>query len=171
MFPGTSGIISHKAAVNKIQGIKVARGSPRITHLFFADDSLVFFKANKANSDTIKDCLSKYEKASGQQINFDKSVITFSKPTPQNHIRYIKEKMRLSICQGHELYLGLPTFVIRSKRIQFGYLRDRVAKELDGWKNRFFSEGGRKVYQSRHPSYPSLCYILFQDSQHYFKGD
>lgn len=53
-----------------------------ITHLFFADDSLIFFKATKDNTDLVKDSLSTYEKASGQLINFDKSAITFSRNTP-----------------------------------------------------------------------------------------
>lgn len=113
--------------------------------MFFANDSLVFFKEDRGNCNSIKDCLTLYEKASGQQINFDKSVITFSKLIPQNNILYIKDKLQLSVYQGHELYLGLSTFSIRRKRIQVGYLHDRVAKKLDGWKNRFFSEGGMEV--------------------------
>lgn len=32
-----------------------------------------------------------------------------------------------------------------SKRLQFGYLQDRVAKKLDRWKNKYFSNGGREV--------------------------
>lgn len=41
--------------------------------------------------------------------------------------------------------MGLPTFSIRSKRIQFGSLRDRVAQKINGWKSKFFSEGGREI--------------------------
>lgn len=36
-------------------------------------------------------------------------------------------------CLGHEVYLELSTFSLRSKRIQFGYLRDRGAKRIESW--------------------------------------
>lgn len=121
---GLSSIINYKASQKVLQGVKIARESPPITHLFFADDSLIFFKANKWNCRSIKNYLLLYEKASGQLINYDKSSITFSRNTPPNHIQYIKEVLQLSVCYGHELYLGLPTFLVCSKRFQFGYIRD-----------------------------------------------
>lgn len=62
---GLSASLNSYALQNKIQGISIARGSPRITHLFFADDNLVFFKANRGNCTSIKQCLTDYEKASG----------------------------------------------------------------------------------------------------------
>ena len=46
---------------------------------------------------------------------------------------------------GHDMYLGLPNFSMRNKRIQFGYIRDRVVKKLQGWKEHFFSQGGKEV--------------------------
>lgn len=97
--------------------IKIARGSPFIIHLFFIDDNLIFFKANPENCITIKDSLHNLEIALGQQINFDKSAITFSNNTPHNHILFIKNNLQLTVCQAHDLYLGLFTFSIRSKRI------------------------------------------------------
>lgn len=142
---GLSTILNHYANQGLIHGIRIARGCPSITQLFFADDSLIFFKVNKQSCDFIKESLNSYEKASGQLINYDKLAITFSKDTSQSHILYIKEELHLSVCHGYELYLGLPTFSVYRKRIQFGYIRDRVAKKIDSWKNRFFSEGGREV--------------------------
>lgn len=116
-----------------------------ITHLFFADDSLIYFKTTNDNTDMIKDSLNTYEKASGQVINFDKSAITFTRNVLQRNVQYIKDNLQLQVCQGHDLYLGLATFSVRSKRIQFGYFRDRAVKKLDDWKHIFFSEGGREV--------------------------
>lgn len=113
--------------------------------MLFADESLIFFKANRDNCSNILQCLKEYEKASGQQVNFDKLTITFSKNTSGDNILFIKNNLHLRVFQGHEVYLGLPTFSIRSKRVQFGYLWDRVAKKLDGWKSKLFSEGGREV--------------------------
>lgn len=145
-------------------GIRIARGCPPITHLFFADDSLIFFKANKQSCNFIKDSLKSYEKVFGQLINYDKLAITFSKDTSQSHNLYIKEKLHLFVGQGHDLYLGLPTFSVRSKRLQFDYIRDRVAKKIDGWKNRIFSEGGREILLKAIiqaiPTYDMFCFRI-----------
>jgi hypothetical protein len=54
----------------------------KITHLFFADDSFLFCKANPNDVAQIQDILIEYESASGQQINRQKTTIFFSKSTP-----------------------------------------------------------------------------------------
>ncbi|KAL5573647.1 hypothetical protein UlMin_023244 [Ulmus minor] len=62
-------------------GIKIASGCPSISHLFFADDSLIFCKAKLSEATHLKSCLNSYAKASGQLINFDKSAFSFSPNT------------------------------------------------------------------------------------------
>lgn len=84
-----SATLNYKTTHRNLRGIRIARGIPMITRLFFADESLVFFKANRQNCNLIQDSLNVYEKASEHQINYDKSTIIFSKETPKNHIHYI----------------------------------------------------------------------------------
>lgn len=43
-----------------------------LSHIFFADDSLVFFRADKQDCEKLKSYLTCYEKASGQLINYDR---------------------------------------------------------------------------------------------------
>lgn len=62
---GLSTILEYERIHGGLQGLHMASGSPMITHLFFANDSLVFFKATKENTDLIKNYLSRYERASG----------------------------------------------------------------------------------------------------------
>src|SRR4051812_12551253 len=73
-----SGMLSNAADNGRIHGIKVARRSPTISHLFFADDSLLFARASEEEAGRIKQILGDYEKASGQSINVDKSEVSFS---------------------------------------------------------------------------------------------
>ena len=60
-----------------ISGLQASRHGPKVSHLFFADDSLVFLKANTSESERVKYLLKLYEDSSCQKIDFDKSGMLF----------------------------------------------------------------------------------------------
>ncbi|KAL5784662.1 hypothetical protein ACOSQ2_007054 [Xanthoceras sorbifolium] len=62
----------------KVLGVRCYRGSPLVSHLFFADDCVLFCKANRTCCAALKSVLSVYEKGLGQLINFQKSAFSFS---------------------------------------------------------------------------------------------
>ena len=73
----------HQAARNQaLIGVSICRGCPPITHLFFADNSLLFCKANSHECNELMRILSDHEKASGQKINLDKSSVFFQPKYP-----------------------------------------------------------------------------------------
>jgi len=57
---GLSILLQQAESRGDIHGIKVARGAPSVSHLLFADDTLLFFKANTRESQTVKDVLDLY---------------------------------------------------------------------------------------------------------------
>lgn len=78
-----SGICAAAMRRGTLSGIQVARDSPKINHLLFADDTMFFAKTTERSVMALKEVIKKYETASGQVINPNKSAITFSnKPPP-----------------------------------------------------------------------------------------
>lgn len=70
--------IMNKAEEEKrIIGLRLTKKFPLVQHLLFADDSMFLCKANFKEGMKILQCLNLYGDASGQEINFLKSAITF----------------------------------------------------------------------------------------------
>lgn len=57
----------------KISGIKIYRGAPKVNHLLFADDSMLFYKANMQENEVVQSILKKYEMVSSQKVNREKN--------------------------------------------------------------------------------------------------
>lgn len=57
-----------------ISGIQFNRHCPSLSHIFFADDALLFLKAELQNWKSIKSILEVYGVASGQRVNQGKRV-------------------------------------------------------------------------------------------------
>lgn len=58
---GLSHLISEAVFHQRIHGVSVCRGAPSISHLFFADDSFIFFKAELAECIALKEIFKLYE--------------------------------------------------------------------------------------------------------------
>ena len=66
---GLSTLLRHAAKGQAIHGVSMCRKAPRISHLFFADDSLVFCRASLEKCNEPQRIFTLYESASGQQLN------------------------------------------------------------------------------------------------------
>lgn len=99
----------------EVIGVKVARNSPAIKHLLFADDTMFFSRTELRSCKALISILAMYEGASGQCINFDKSSITFGAKTPGEVKRHIREQFRIANEGGIGKYLGLPEHFGRKK--------------------------------------------------------
>lgn len=75
---GLSSLMKIQSVAGGLKRVRCARNAPTITHLFFADDTLLFGQTDNTTCNIIREMLKKYEEASGQVINIQKSSITFS---------------------------------------------------------------------------------------------
>jgi hypothetical protein len=149
-----------------LQGVSLCRYGPKITHLFFADDSLLFCRATPQDVEKIQDLLGAYERASGQQVNSDKTTIFFSKGTPQASQAAIQTSLQVPIIKQYEKYLGLPSLVGRNRSASFSQIKERVWTKLKGWKERLLSAAGKEVLikavAQAIPTYAMSCFKLPQ---------
>jgi hypothetical protein len=53
-------------------GIRVAPSALMVSHLLFADDSLLLFRANRENAKVVRDVMNLHCHTFGQQINLEK---------------------------------------------------------------------------------------------------
>jgi hypothetical protein len=105
-----SGLLHKEAQSHSIHSIQVARNAPKITHLLFADDSLLFARANQNEANTIIQVLNKYQLASGQLVSYEKSEVSFSRNVPDIEKNIICNKIEVKAVTSHSRYLGLPVF-------------------------------------------------------------
>ena len=161
---GFSAFINETARCQLLNCISICRGSPRINHLFFADDSLLFCKANGTECNKLKEILRTYEDASGQKINTEKSSIFFSPNTSQELKDEIINILGPMTDSRYTKYLGLPSIIGRSKKLIFAEIKEKVCKKLAGWKGKLLSLGGKeiliKAVAQAIPSYTMSCFLL-----------
>ena len=62
---GLSAMIRDSEARGALHGCLVCRNAPSISHLFFADDSYLFFKSSLAEAEVVRDILLRFKQVSG----------------------------------------------------------------------------------------------------------
>ncbi|KAL5549649.1 hypothetical protein UlMin_004880 [Ulmus minor] len=142
---GLSSLLHHYEQSGYLQGLRCGLRGPTISHLFFVDDSLLFFEAKTIACAALKEALNFYEAASGQAVNLSKSAICFGPNLSE------ADAVSLTTCLGvprvkcHEKYLGLPCYAGKNKQGIFSSIKDRVWNKLCGWKSKLLSAGGREI--------------------------
>ncbi|CAA7021818.1 unnamed protein product [Microthlaspi erraticum] len=159
-----TGLCNNAQVNGLLPGIKVSRESPRTNHLLFADDTMFFCKTKEQNCVTLATILQKYGEASGQQINHQKSSISFSSKTPQDIRDRVKLTLGIEKEGGQGKYLGLPESFGRKKKDLFSLIVDRIRQRAVSYSSRRLSTAGKltliKSVLSAIPTYSMTCFKL-----------
>lgn len=136
----------------------------RVTHLLFADDCLIFVKANHKVGVKIRDVLHKYSRASGQKINFHKYALYFlpncftSMRTNIKNCLGIKEKHII------DKYLRINQIIAKSHSVILQNLLSRSHEKLNIWKQKTLSKAGRLILTQANltamPMHVMSCFLF-----------
>ena len=71
------------------------------SHIFFADDGLIFFRATEDDGRAVLRCLNKYTRAFGQLINYDKSESCFDQKVKEEVGACLARSLGVKLTTGH----------------------------------------------------------------------
>ncbi|XP_059451003.1 uncharacterized protein LOC132181787 [Corylus avellana] len=140
-----SGLLSRGDREGFLRGVPTSKMGPRLNHLFFADDSLLFCRADVAHWHRLTGVLKLYERASGQKLNATKTAIFFSRNTTDADKEDVLAIAAIPATQRYDTYLGLPALVGKSRIKEFKAILSRVEKRLNDWKLKFLSQAGKEI--------------------------
>ncbi|CAL1404855.1 unnamed protein product [Linum trigynum] len=146
----------------RIKGIKLNARCPTLTHCLFADDTVIFGKANTQEAGKILEVINDYGAVTGQEVNVHKSSIFFSANVPAGEKNDIINHIGFASSNCHSKYLGVPTEWGNSKKETFYFLIQRMEKMGGAWKSLLLSHGGKEVLlKSVIQAIPTFIMCLF----------
>lgn len=74
---GFSALLNHAKSTGLIRGALSRREGLSINHLFIADDCVIFGDVTVVSATNVQYIIKQYERALGQVVNFDKSLVYF----------------------------------------------------------------------------------------------
>ncbi|KAL0443901.1 UNVERIFIED_CONTAM: hypothetical protein Slati_2112800 [Sesamum latifolium] len=119
-----SGLIRQAESEGVIRGVAVTRSAPPVSHLLFADDTLIFCQASEEALSRLQGVLAAFEATSGLKINKDKSAMVFSRNVEAEVSASLARILGIAVMSKHDRCLGLPTVTGCSKKEMFMGLRN-----------------------------------------------
>lgn len=133
-----------KAVENKIwQPIKLTRNGTGLSHLFFADDILLFNEATPSQAHVINIILLSFASKSSLKVNLHKSRASASATVPRRVQLDFKSSTGIQFIQYFGSYLGFPIIKGRMKKDHFLPALERKHSKLDSWSTKFLNKAGR----------------------------
>ena len=93
----------------------------------------------------VHDILLRFEQVSGQAVNYSKSEFMFSSNIRIDKQNEIIVMLGVDVIDGNYYSLGLSSVLGRSKRVIFGFLKDRLLKQLSSWQSKLLSRVDKSI--------------------------
>lgn len=149
---------------DNIEGIKIRRKSPTITHLLFVDDCYIFTETKIKYVKNVKNYLEMFSKTSRQTINYEKSELMFSKYIPNLIRNLLIKELGIQHASKSGKYLGLPSNLGNNKTTLFSYIENKTNKKIQRWKENFLNQARKEILLksviTTLPSFAMSCFLI-----------
>ncbi|XP_026398797.1 uncharacterized protein LOC113294610 [Papaver somniferum] len=128
-----------------IKPLQPAARGPKVSHLFFADDCLLFSNASPIYVSNLMRIVNDFCAVSGQMVNLQKSSIHFSKNLDETAKQSIMHLVRMKCMPLNEKYLGINLFIGRNKNDYFDETTNKMDFRLQSWQGKLINQAGRST--------------------------
>lgn len=140
-----------------------------LTHLQYADDTILFMTNSDSNICTVKFLLFCFEEMSGLKINYQKSEVILV-GAESDEAKRVAELLNCKVGTLPITYLGIPIHEGRLTVADLEIVPNKIEKRLGTWKCGHLSYGGRTVLinscLSSIPMYMMGFYLLPETTHH-----
>nr|XP_016435378.1 PREDICTED: uncharacterized protein LOC107761647 [Nicotiana tabacum] len=126
-------------------GFGLSKWSPKINHLSYADDTIIFSSSCTISLQLVMEVLRAYEAAYGQLVNKSKSSIYMHHSASMEVITKVERITGIDRQEFPFTYLGCLIFYARRKMDYYKGLITKVMDKMQTWKGKLLSIGGRAV--------------------------
>lgn len=122
---------------------KICKNGPLLSHLFFADDLLLFGRADLVTAENIAHVLDEFCTSSGMKVSTTKTTMSFSKNVTNATRRNLKEMLGVREVESLGKYLGVPLLHRRVNKNTYAYIVDKMKGKIANWTAGRMSLAGR----------------------------
>jgi hypothetical protein len=140
-----SKLLQHEVDRDVLKELHVSRHSPSISHLLFADDTMLFMDVSEEQTVAVNQTLRCYEQCMRQLINLGKCSLMFGVDFTQQAKDRVAEILQVSNVAVEEKYLGLPTLQGHMDKNKFKSTKERLSKRFLSWVEWYMSLGAKEV--------------------------
>lgn len=141
---GLSAILDKAVERGVLRGVVPHLVQGGLTHLQYADDTVLFIQNTDSNIVNLKFLLFCYEEMSGMKINYNKSEV-FTIGIDAEESEHIANAFNCKVGKFPMKYLGLPISYKRLSKEELSESAAKVEKRLETWKCNQLSYGGRSI--------------------------
>jgi hypothetical protein len=116
-----------------------------ISHLLFADDSLLFFEALVEQATVIKSVLDRYEEGIGQLVSMGKCSVMYGDGCSPDTQAQLKSILQYETECFEEKYLRLPVPEGRLTKGKFKTSKGKISKHASDWAEKYMSSGAKET--------------------------
>lgn len=138
-------LIHHEVEEGRWQPLTMSPRGPHLSHLFFADDLVLFGQASAMQMEEMKGIMGFFCEVSDHKISLAKSKMFVSKNVHASRALSYSQLVGVGLTPDLGKYLGVPILHGRMAKQSFHPLIQRVRGKLAGWKGKFLNMAGRTV--------------------------